>query len=197
MSTKYNQKHCNLQFQVGDLVWLRIPTYKQSSVVAAHYIQLAPKFYGPFPVQERIGQVAYKLTLPSSVKIHPVFHLSELKKFERVSTITPILPLYQQGHLVPQPKAILDARKVSTTAEILIHWEGYSPAEASWQDAEMIKQHYPTFAHEVMHALEGRSNVMQPFKHVYVRKGKKGTWAVYNWDICYVLILLLNVIVYL
>jgi hypothetical protein len=41
---------------------------------------MAPKFYGPNTVFKRVGQVAYHLALPSSSKIHPIFHVSFLKK---------------------------------------------------------------------------------------------------------------------
>ena len=42
---------------------------------------MAPRFFGPFNISERIGPVAYRIALPPIVKFHDVFHVSLLKKY--------------------------------------------------------------------------------------------------------------------
>ena len=43
--------------------------------------KLSPRYVGPYKILQRVGEVAYKLALPVELaSIHPVFHVSMLKK---------------------------------------------------------------------------------------------------------------------
>jgi len=59
-----DKKRREVEFQPGDKVYLKIQPYRMKSLAKKINQKLSPRFYGPFEVLERIGQVAYKLQLP-------------------------------------------------------------------------------------------------------------------------------------
>jgi hypothetical protein len=73
------------QYQVGDAVWLEAKNLKlphQSS-------KLTPKHYGPFKIEASISPVAYKLWLPATWNIHPIFHASLLSPYHKTTAHGP------------------------------------------------------------------------------------------------------------
>eukprot|EP00253_Pinus_taeda_P007363 PITA_07363 len=141
------------QFEVGDMVYLRLQPYRQSSLKKKGAEKLKPHFYGSHRVIRRVGQVAYELELPQGSKIHNAFHISCLKKaLGQQVTVTDELPpmdddghlVYDEGHLVLQPEAIIDTRerqlRSRTVREFLVRWKNLSNEDDTWE-SEKILQH--------------------------------------------------------
>lgn len=40
--------------------------------------------------------------------------------------------------LVPYPQAVLDHRKHRQGEDVLVHWQGLSPVEATWENLELM-----------------------------------------------------------
>jgi len=143
-------------FEVGQLVYLRLQPYRQHSVVARKSLKLSPRFYGPFPILRRIGEVAYELQLPPQSKIHPVFHVSQLKpKLGTTAVPIPILPLVDSdGVLQPEPSAVLARRSSPKNnrpfIEVLVRWEGQSAEDATWESFHALAQAYPHLVGKVL-----------------------------------------------
>jgi hypothetical protein len=91
-------------------VFLHLQPYKKTSLKAEHYQKLVPKFYGPYTIIKRLGLMAYHLDLPSHSKVHPIFHVSCLKKVigTKCQTHTSLPELDGQGSIWLQPHVVLD-----------------------------------------------------------------------------------------
>lgn len=153
--SKYKQyadkKRQEATLAVGDWVFLKLQPYRQLSVAVRKYLKLSHKYFGPYQVLEKVGAVAYKLALPPGSKIHPVFHISLLKK--KVGsryTVTTTLPrLGSEGQFLVYPVKVLQRRMVkknnSAVAQWLIQWSNTIPEDASWEDSATIQEQYPEF----------------------------------------------------
>ncbi|KAF3685207.1 putative actin-depolymerizing factor 2-like [Capsicum annuum] len=71
-----------------------------------------------FQVVQRVGEVAYRLDLPPSSKIHPVFHISILRRCLGTPNqqVTPIILLDHSSSLMLSLKSILDSRTITRGA---------------------------------------------------------------------------------
>lgn len=67
-------------FNVGDSVYLKAQPYGQTSLASCSSNKLSFKYFGPYVILAKIGKAAYRLKLPSDCHIHPVFHVSQLKR---------------------------------------------------------------------------------------------------------------------
>ena len=146
MKQQVDQHRSERQFQEGDQVFLRLQPYKQTSLKDKGCQKLSPKFYGPYQVLQHIGEVAYKLALPPTAKIHPVFHVSCLKKVIgnncRIQTSLPELD--EEGSIWLQPEQVLDTQvkqlRGRMIKEVLVKWKDTSPEDATWEPATILQQ---------------------------------------------------------
>lgn len=135
-----------MNFEVGGWVLVKLRPRRQTTVTGSKYSKLAKRFYDPFQVIQWIGVVAYKLELPPTSKIHPVFHCCLLKPFQFQSTTTDPsleLPALLEDN---QPLTILDTKWEQTASGrqllVLVQWTGLLPEDTSWEKWENLKEDY-------------------------------------------------------
>lgn len=103
-----DQKRRELEFEVGDYVYLKLRPYRQTSMMARRNEKLSPKYLGPYWIKERVSKVAYRLALPKEALIHLVFHVSQPKKaLGSNKTMEPALPpLLKKFKWVAEPEEV-------------------------------------------------------------------------------------------
>src|SRR6267154_3358313 len=94
-------------FDPGDKVWLdahnlriRVPSRK-----------LSPWRYGPYEVKEQVSLVTYHLKLPTSLRIHDVFHVNLLTPYHKTEE-------YCANYLQPPPE-LIDGEEEYEVEEII------------------------------------------------------------------------------
>ncbi|CAA0819405.1 Unknown protein [Striga hermonthica] len=103
---------------------------------------------------KKIGNVAYRVDLPPSLKIHPVFHVSMLKPYKRdvkdpSRGLTSRAPPITNKSFDKEVEAVLTSdivrrRGVPLKTRYLIKWKGLPDSETSWEFEEDLWQFQDT-----------------------------------------------------
>jgi len=125
--------------------------YSTKLAKLAKSTKLATMFCGPFQVLMRVGKVAYQLPLPSSLKVHNVFHVSLLKK--NVHDITHVMN-WNAMHVEPEGEfqvellSVLDRKEIvlwnGAITQVKVHWRSFSLKEDTWEMEEDMRKSYPS-----------------------------------------------------
>uniref|UniRef100_A0A0A9G1A7 Chromo domain-containing protein n=1 Tax=Arundo donax TaxID=35708 RepID=A0A0A9G1A7_ARUDO len=142
----YDRAHREVEFAPGQWVWLRLFHRPMLSLLGSQKGKLAPKFFGPFQVLQKIGEVAYRLQLPAGAKLHDVFHVGLLKPYHGdPPTAVASLPPMHHGRVCPVPSSVLRTRLSRGKLQVLVQWKDCSAADTSWVDMDDFKKMFPEF----------------------------------------------------
>lgn len=121
-------------FQVRDKVWLLGKNIKTTwSCNKLNYWCL-----GPFSITKQINPMAYQLELPTSMKVHHVFHvlLEPYKESSILDKRKPPPPSVEvDSHEKYEVEKVLDSRHHKYKLEYFIQWQGYDINEQTWEPA--------------------------------------------------------------
>ena len=139
-----------LEFQEGDMVFLRISPWK-GVIRFRQRGKLSPRYIGSFRILERIGSVAYRLDLPEELaRIHDVFHVSVLRRYMPDPSYVlepPPIELWEDLSLPVQPVAVLDKQirrlRSKDVPLVRILWRNDQVEEETWESEETMRGQYP------------------------------------------------------
>ena len=106
---------------------------------------MKPRFYGPYRVTRRIGEVAYELELLEGSRIHNVFHVSCLKKAigQNITIATDLLPLNEEGKLILELAEIIEVREKTLQnrngKEYFVRWRHLPLDDATWEGEHILQ----------------------------------------------------------
>ena len=127
--------------------------------------KLSPKHYGPYKVLQNIGTMAYKLELPASSRVHPVFHVSCLNKVigDKILVQTILPELDEEGKIILDLEAINDTRILQlrnrSISEYLIKWRKLPAEDSTWEYESFIHKHQELLKCCGQHLSQGEGHV--------------------------------------
>ncbi|XP_027912147.1 uncharacterized protein LOC114172716 [Vigna unguiculata] len=142
-----------LEFAVGDHVFLRV-THTTGVGRALCSRKVLPKFLGPYQITRRIGPVAYEIALPPQLpNLHPVFHVSQLRKyvFDSAHVLEAEDIQIKEDLIVEVPPVALEDSKVEERRGkevrlVTVIWDQRT-GDSTWElEEDMRKSHPHLFA---------------------------------------------------
>jgi hypothetical protein len=120
--------------------------YVQWTLATRANPKLAFRYFGPFQVLACVGGTSYKLQLPESWKIHPVIHVSQLRRAVPPSAEV-LQDLPPDSALPPVPVKTLCTRLYQrggeTRTQVLVQLTDQPPSLATWEDQGELLHRFP------------------------------------------------------
>ncbi|XP_074265723.1 uncharacterized protein LOC141588169 [Silene latifolia] len=112
---------------------------------------LSQKYIGLYEILDRVGEVAYSMTLPPALdRVHNMFHMSQLRKClsDPSHILKPeVVGVDESLSYVEVAKEILDkkVRKTRNRETLLVKvlWSNHNVEEATWEVEDKMKENYP------------------------------------------------------
>ena len=158
MATAVNRSRRSVEFNVGDEVVLLTKNIKN---YCPHLpAKIKARWVGPFTITQKVSPVAYRVELPPSWRLHPVFHIDKLKKYIRseefLREVQPPPPVVIEDHLEYEVEDLIRHRGKGTRRQYLVLWKGYPFTEATWEyERDLVN------APEILEAYLRRNNLMR------------------------------------
>lgn len=125
---------------------MKLQPYAQTSVAKRANHKLSFKYFGPYEILARVGKVAYKLRLPDNSQVHPVLHVSQLKKMvppSQVHTTDLSFNFLIDELFLVQPAKVQQNRLIrhgrGHIPQVLVSWTGLPATLCTWESEAALR----------------------------------------------------------
>ncbi|KAK8924224.1 hypothetical protein KSP39_PZI019451 [Platanthera zijinensis] len=161
----YNAKHRNVEFAVGDWVYLKIKPFKGVSRIR-RLKKLSPRYLGPFEVVERVGEAAYRLALSADLGgLHDVFHISVLRKAVKEAAQVvenDRVPVEYGLTTRVRPIRIEDRAEKQLRNKVVgmvkVRWDNCDREELTWEREQTMRAEFPELFNQETSAIHQNWN---------------------------------------
>ena len=126
-----------IPFKLGEKAWLDTRNIKMN-----YHNKIRPKREGPFEIVKVIRPVTYRLKLPSTWKIHPVFHATLLRQYKETDVYGANFPSPPpdiiKGEKAYKVERILKHQKRGRGYQYYVAWKEYPISEALWEPEQVF-----------------------------------------------------------
>ena len=144
MQLQANTKRAPAEFFKGDWVLVSSANWPLPKPLSHKFND---RFYGPFQVIKSVNGVSYQLALPAELKVHNMFHISLLRRYNRDENWGRDDPTQLK------PERILKHRIRQGQAQYLIHWKDRPNSDRSWVDEKELSQTFNTLVQDYYNKL--------------------------------------------
>ena len=146
MKNQADKKRTERTSELGEAVFIKLQPYVQSSIHRRSNAKLAFRYFCPYNIIRCINPVAYEVGLPPESKIHPVFHVSQLRKVLKPGTsASTTLPIITD--VLPAPVNILGHRWRQTPSgrheQVQVQWSPDANEDVTWEDKLELQHKFP------------------------------------------------------
>lgn len=121
-------------FKKGDKVYLARKNIKSKRPSE----KLDYKQLGPFKIKRKISDTNYELSLPRSMQIHPIFHISLLEPASPRAKLDETTELEAEDEEEQEVEKILDHRGEGPQTEYLVKWKDQGDDENTWEPLDHL-----------------------------------------------------------
>lgn len=165
MKKQSDKQRTERTFTPGDEVFIKLQPYVQSSVAKRAHHKLSFRYFGPYNIIRAINPVVYEVELPPNSRIHPIFHVSQLRKVLRPGTPASLNPPTPVDVLVFPVKIIAHRWRRGASGrheQVQVQWSDPSVMDITWEDKQELQQRFPSAPAWGQAASQGGGDVRLP-----------------------------------